>query len=199
MLVVLGLVGVSRVALRSRGDATEARMPGPPPVSVAPATPAATPATLAPSAAPSAATPAPTLPPPTRAPVPARAGEARPGPTAPPPASAAVALRSGPTPAPLRVPEAPVAPAEPPSPAVDAGSGTLRLHVVPWAEVSLDGQPIGTTPLKPLFLAPGAHTVRLLHPDYRPLQKKVNVRPGEVFVLEVDLAEEAFPIPAKER
>jgi serine/threonine-protein kinase len=70
---------------------------------------------------------------------------------------------------------------------------------VPWAEVSVDGRPIGTTPLKPLPLAPGVHTVRLQHPDYRPLQKKVNVRTGEVFVLEVDLAEEAFPAPTKER
>jgi serine/threonine-protein kinase len=70
---------------------------------------------------------------------------------------------------------------------------------VPWAEVSLDGRPIGTTPLKPVSLSPGVHTVRLQHPDYRPLQKKVNVRPGEVTALEVDLAEEAFPAPAKER
>jgi len=69
---------------------------------------------------------------------------------------------------------------------------------VPWADVSLDGRPLGTTPLKPLPLPPGVHTVRLQHPSYRPLQKRFDVRAGEVFVLEVDLREEAFPIPAKE-
>jgi hypothetical protein len=70
---------------------------------------------------------------------------------------------------------------------------------VPWAEVSLDGRPLGTTPLKPLSLPPGTHTVRLQHPSYRPLQKRVNVRAGEVVVLEVDLGEEAFPAQAKEQ
>jgi len=77
-------------------------------------------------------------------------------------------------------------------------NGTLRLRIVPWADVSLDGRPVGATPLKALSLPPGAHTVRLQHPSYRPLQKRVNVRAGEVVVLEVDLREEAFPVQAKE-
>jgi hypothetical protein len=61
----------------------------------------------------------------------------------------------------------------------------------------VDGRPLGTT--SPVSLPPGTHTVRLQHPSYRPLQKKVTVRAGEVSVLEVDLGEEAFPIPAKEQ
>ena len=116
--------------------------------------------------------------------------------SAPPPA--ATPVRSKPTPAPLRAPEAPVAPANAPKPAVEPVTGTLRLHVVPWAEVSLDGRTLGTTPLRPLSLPPGSHTVRLQHPSYRPLHKKFDIRAGETFVLDVDLGEEAFPIPPKE-
>ncbi len=77
-------------------------------------------------------------------------------------------------------------------------TGTLKLRVKPWADVSIDGRALGSTPLKPLSLAPGAYTVRLQHPSYRPLLKKVNVRPGEVYVLDLDLSQEAFPVQTKE-
>jgi hypothetical protein len=73
-------------------------------------------------------------------------------------------------------------------------TGALKLLIRPWAEVAIDGTPMGTTPLKPLSLTPGAHVVRLSHPDYRPLQRRVTVKPGETTVLQVDLTEEAFKI-----
>jgi serine/threonine-protein kinase len=93
--------------------------------------------------------------------------------------------------APLSTTAPPVVPA--PAPA-EALPGTLKLRIVPWAEVSLDGRLLGTTPLRPLPVSPGAHTIRLQHPSYRPLQKTVRVRSGETTVLEVDLEEEAFPL-----
>jgi serine/threonine-protein kinase len=181
--------------------------PSPPGPSAAPATaapstaPAAvavppTPASLPPTSAPRPATSGPL---PTQARAPSRAVEARPGPPDSAPEPDRAEVRSGPTLTPLQGTEAPAASARPALPAVDAANGTLKLHIVPWAEVSLDGRPLGTTPLKPLSLPPGAYTVRLQNPSYRPLQKRVNVRPGEVFVLDVDLEEEAFPVQAKEQ
>lgn len=64
---------------------------------------------------------------------------------------------------------------------------------MPWAAVSVDDGYVGTTPLQPLALSPGTHTVRLTHPDYKLLQRKVTIRTGETTRLEIDLAWEAVP------
>ena len=158
----------------------------------------AAPATAGPSAAPTAVPPPPTLTPPsTLAPAPPQTVETKPERRESAPALVAPKVRPTPTPGSLRGSEAPLAPPRP-TPTADVANGTLRLRIVPWADVSLDGRPVGATPLKALSLPPGAHTVRLQHPSYRPLQKRVNVRAGEVVVLEVDLREEAFPVQAKE-
>jgi serine/threonine-protein kinase len=80
-----------------------------------------------------------------------------------------------------------------PSPRTPAAEtpGLLQLRVTPWAAVSVDDSYVGTTPLQPLSLSPGSHTVRLTHPDYKPLQRKLAIRPGETTRLEIDLAWEA--------
>jgi hypothetical protein len=62
--------------------------------------------------------------------------------------------------------------------------------VTPWADVSVDGLPRGQTPLARIPLAPGAHDVRLSHPDYAPFPRRVVIRPGETFRLVVDLPTE---------
>jgi hypothetical protein len=43
----------------------------------------------------------------------------------------------------------------------EARKGTLDVHVQPYADVFVDGDLIGTTPLAPIELAPGSHTVLL--------------------------------------
>jgi serine/threonine-protein kinase len=76
------------------------------------------------------------------------------------------------------VPQPPVvdggAPLEAPPaerPTADAGirstvaRGTLRLFVQPWAEVVIDRQQLGVTPLAPIALPPGRHRVRLSNPQ----------------------------------
>jgi len=73
--------------------------------------------------------------------------------------------------------------------------GQLQLAVKPWAEVSVDEAPVGTTPVKPIELAPGTHLVRLVHPGFRPLIRKVVIEPGETTRLEIDLTWEAVPLP----
>jgi hypothetical protein len=65
--------------------------------------------------------------------------------------------------------------------------------VVPWAEVHIDDDAVGTTPLRPLPLSPGSHTVQLTHPDYKPVNRKVTIRAGETARIEIDLAWEAVP------
>jgi serine/threonine-protein kinase len=86
----------------------------------------------------------------------------------------------------------PETPAPTLAPKPEAAPGTLQIVVRPWAEVSIDGAVVGTTPFRPVTLAPGSHTIALSHPEYKTLHRKVSVRSREVTRLEVDLAWEAF-------
>jgi hypothetical protein len=57
--------------------------------------------------------------------------------------------------------------------------GTLVLDSsVPEAEVSLDGEPLGQTPVTRL-LKPGKHEVRVSHPGYYPVERLVTVEAGQ--------------------
>ncbi len=120
-----------------------------------------------------------------------RAPAARPTP-APPRPAAVVPTPVRPTPIPLRFDEPPQPAPEPPAPVVTP-RGQLQLLILPWAEVSVDGKTIGTTPMRPVALDAGEHKVVLSHPNYRPLQKTVLIRADETFTLEVDLSQVAFP------
>jgi serine/threonine-protein kinase len=71
-------------------------------------------------------------------------------------------------------------------------AGTLRLTVVPPAEVTVDGRLVGTVAAHELSLSPGTHVVRILHPDYKPLQRIVTINPGATFDLPLDLAEKGI-------
>jgi serine/threonine-protein kinase len=57
----------------------------------------------------------------------------------------------------------------------------LSIQVVPWAEVEIDGAVVDTIPpqARPLILAPGPHTLRLLHPEYGEIQRDVVLQAGE--------------------
>ena len=70
--------------------------------------------------------------------------------------------------------------------------GLLRLGIVPWAEVAVDGVSLGTTPLAPVTLPPGTYTARVVHPDFRPFVRKVTIRPGETTPLNVDLRQDGI-------
>jgi len=153
----------------------------PPPTSAATATPSA------PSSAPSpeptpVATPFPAPP----EPIPETAAPAaRPSVRAvatPPPAPATVAAR----PAPALTPSPP-----PPAPAeAVTGSGMLQVIVHPWAEVTIDGTLVGTTPLDRISLSAGTHTVRLRHPGYEVVEREVTIQPGQTERLRINLATE---------
>ncbi len=99
---------------------------------------------------------------------------------------------AGPTPRPSAPDPEVAAPVAISPPTTLAANGSLQVIVRPWAEVSVDGRDVGTTPFRPLSLAPGSHSVVLTHPQYKPLHKKVTIQPDRVTRLEVDLSWEAF-------
>jgi serine/threonine protein kinase len=70
--------------------------------------------------------------------------------------------------------------------------GLLQLGVRPYADVVIDGELVGTTPMKAVPLSAGLHTVRLLHPSFQPFQRKVTIRAGTTTKLEVDLELDAI-------
>jgi hypothetical protein len=89
-----------------------------------------------------------------------------------------------------------VAPTGPPAARnleVGEATGEVKLVVAPWAQVTVDGRSLGSSPLKPVRLSPGSHVFVFEHPDYFPLQRKVVVKAGEVVQVDVDLRDVGFP------
>jgi hypothetical protein len=163
------------------------RSPAAPPVALVTTTLPAPALTLAePSSAPAGE---PSLPPETLAPA---TTVAAPPTTVRPPATLApyVPPTTRPAQAPVTRPPAPTTTTTT-LPAV--AQGTVRIRVLPWAEVEIDGVYKGTTPLRPISLPAGTHTLRFRHPDFRPLIKRIIVPAGDEVSLEVDLTREAFP------
>jgi len=74
-------------------------------------------------------------------------------------------------------------------------TGTLSLVIVPAAEVTVDGESLGLISLREVSLAPGLHVVRILHPDYKPLQRRVTMEPGLTERLVLDLGEKGVRRP----
>lgn len=58
--------------------------------------------------------------------------------------------------------------------------GVLGLTITPeGAQVSIDGNVVGTTPLtEPLFLAPGEYALSVTADGYKPLEQKLNIEAG---------------------
>ena len=55
--------------------------------------------------------------------------------------------------------------------------GRLFIECRPWADVYIDGKKVDQTPLKNnyLTLKSGKHTLKLVHPNYPPYEKKINI------------------------
>jgi hypothetical protein len=156
----------------------------------APPTPAPEPATTLPA-------PTPTLPPTTVVPSPVASPPETPVPTAAPTVAPTAAPSAAPstrpaTPAPTPTAAPTTAPTPAPTPRPPVATGVLRLTVKPWADVTVDGRSMGQSgvgvPLA-LTLSVGAHTIRLVHPEYPPVVRRVDVRAGEPVRLRVDFTE----------
>lgn len=59
----------------------------------------------------------------------------------------------------------------------------LSVNAAPWAAISLDGQPVGETPLGELRVSPGAHVVSARLPDGRVVERRVEATAGDVYVV----------------
>jgi hypothetical protein len=59
----------------------------------------------------------------------------------------------------------------------------LSVNAAPWAEIHLDGRPVGETPLGELTVAPGLHVVTATLPDGRVLERSVEARVGDVYLV----------------
>jgi len=164
------------------------------PYTLAPDTTVATPPARVPEGAPtSRASPPVRMPSPTSAttprPVsPPAAAAATPSPTAARSTPAAVPSTTPPSPREAAV--VPTAPTPPPSTPAPPIQGWLLVLPKPWAEVTVDGRALGPTPIDRIPLAPGSHAVILTHPQYQPFTRKVEIRPGEVFRLRWDFAQD---------
>ena len=55
-------------------------------------------------------------------------------------------------------------------------SGSLSINALPWADVWVDGSPVGTTPLANLTLKVGNHAVLFRHPTLGERQETVVVK-----------------------
>jgi serine/threonine-protein kinase len=68
-----------------------------------------------------------------------------------------------------------------------AKNGTLFVLVIPFAEVSVDGKRIGSTPIRSYSIKPGSHVVEMVH---RGLNKKetreVDIKPGHSEHIQID-------------
>jgi hypothetical protein len=76
--------------------------------------------------------------------------------------------------------------------AVQVEMGSIHLNIRPDAEVTLDGRSLGRVGARDVSVEAGPHTLRIQHPDYEPLQRKVTVRPGAATQVVLDLAEKAI-------
>jgi len=59
----------------------------------------------------------------------------------------------------------------------------LSVNAQPWAEISLDGSAVGETPLGELPVAPGAHQLSARLPDGRVVERTVEARAGDLYVV----------------
>ena len=101
-------------------------------------------------------------------------------PVSPPPtpeaqqAAAPVADATRAAPPPTRIEKKP-----PPAPSA-ATTGTVRLSVLPWGEIHVDGTRYGVAPpLRDIALKPGIHKIEIRNPGFASYLQVVEVRPGE--------------------
>ncbi len=184
-LVLLGGIGFVAVAALA-GIGALWLLPGPKPTAEATATPlvTATPTPLPTSDLTiSQPTPEPTstarpTPRPPNSPTPTPFPTPTPPPTpSPTPTAVPLALHARtPTPTPT-----------PPPPLVEERAmGVLQITAKPWADVAIDGESKGRTPIRVKVKA-GKHRIVFSHPEFQPLPRVVNVQTGQDLPVDIDL------------
>ena len=70
---------------------------------------------------------------------------------------------------------------------VAAPNGTLSLNAMPWANVSLDGKSLGTTPVMNLSVPVGSHEIIWRHPQFGERRQTAVVTARGPVTLVIDL------------
>ena len=65
--------------------------------------------------------------------------------------------------------------------------GQVRLNVIPWADVYVGTTKLGRTPMPPLKLYAGNHTLRLVNPQHQERVVEIVLRGGETQKVVVNL------------
>ena len=65
--------------------------------------------------------------------------------------------------------------------------GSMAINALPWAEVFVDGNRVGETPIGSVTVAVGAHEVIFRHPELGERRVSVTVTVGEPLKVGVDL------------
>jgi class 3 adenylate cyclase len=61
-----------------------------------------------------------------------------------------------------------------------AATGTVRLNIIPWGEIHIDGTQYGVAPpLRDIALKPGSHKIEVRNPGFASYIQVVEVAPGE--------------------
>jgi PEGA domain len=108
--------------------------------------------------------------------------------SAPAPSSASVPSKSkGQVPAPLPTAGRTASPRATSPVALNVAPGSVNVNALPWASVTIDGAPVGDTPLANLPLAAGPHDVVFKHPELGERRLKVNVTAGTPLRVTTDL------------
>jgi hypothetical protein len=69
---------------------------------------------------------------------------------------------------------------------IELPKSTMHLNAIPWAEVFVDGQTVGSTPLGNLAVTIGPHEILFRHPDLGERRQAVVVKAGEAASVSVD-------------
>jgi hypothetical protein len=72
--------------------------------------------------------------------------------------------------------------------AVQLPDGSLSLNAVPWAEVWLDGQRVGETPVGNVTVRAGTHELIFRHPQHGEIRQTVVVKAGEIGRVTVNMS-----------
>jgi hypothetical protein len=60
----------------------------------------------------------------------------------------------------------------------------------------LDDEPLGVTPIAPLTVSAGVHSLKFEHPDYQPILRKITAKSGESMRVQIDFTVVGVPKPA---
>ncbi len=58
-------------------------------------------------------------------------------------------------------------------------TGRLLVNSTPWSQVYIDGQLVGNTPQRNLSINAGRHIVRIVHDGFLPIERQVEIAPGQ--------------------